>query len=538
MEELKLTSGGGGGRETHQPMPAHIRAHFVPLEQHAGHLIIPPKLLKSEKMDPDILTDEQLNRSLAVRIKEIILNYLPLGYVTFGGPSAHVALLHDKFVVRQHWLPDEAFGELFGLSQALPGPASTQLAFAIAQLRDGVIAAIWGWVLWTTPGFIVMSVLAYVVSSVSSTLPPVVIYIENGLVAAAVGLVALAAYRLGQSLCKTDFSRLLALLSFGFTINYPDVVWLYPVEMAVGGLLSWVWLSYAETWFEQMVAQYLQWKNRNKVQTEVELETVKEADEGAQAPAGNGTVETVEKAEVETRSYILHTSYGIRVGLAILTLWVVLLVISAVVRGFGSNVWDRSAEVWATFYFIGSLTFGGGPVVIPLIYGFVVTPGWVTDQEFLLGLAIINVLPGPNFNFGAYCGGLAMRYSVGALIAGCFIAEFGMFVPGLLLMAGLIPLWQKYRTNPHISRVLRGVNAAAAGLVFAVTYNLYEHAYTDPMGDGSSRAGSMGAHPLLVLIAAISFIFSGILTHQIPAPLLIIVGGLVGLFMWIGAGMP
>jgi len=447
-------------------------------------------------------------------------------------------MLHDKFVVQKQWIPDEVFGELFGLSNALPGPASTQLAFAIAQLRDGIIPAIWGWVLWSFPGFVVMSVLAWVVSAVSSSLPPVVIYIENGLVAAAVGLVALAAYRLGSSLCKTDFTRLLALMSFGFTINFSEVVWLYPVVMVIGGLLSWIWLSGLEKWVEE---QYTRWKNRNleEVIEHSNLQQPEQVELGA--VAAKDAVEPAVESGKETpaeKHYQLHTSYGPKFGLAMLALWTVMLIASAVVRGLGSNVPDRSIEVWATFWFIGSTIFGGGPVVVPLLAGFIITPGWATEREFLLGLAIINVLPGPNFNFGAYCGGLAMRYSLGALIAGCVIGAVGMFIPALLMMAGLIPLWQQYRTNLHITRVLQGVNAAAAGLVFAVTYSLYESAYTDPLGDGSQRAGSLGDHPLLVLIAAITFVFSGILTHSIPAPLLIVLGGIIGVFLWLGAGRP
>ncbi|KAI9030242.1 chromate transporter-domain-containing protein [Hyaloraphidium curvatum] len=490
-------------------------------------------------------------RTLLDRLKEITFEFLPLGYVTFGGPSAHVALMHDLFVKKKHWIGDAQYGELFGIAQALPGPASTQLAFALAFIRDGILPACWAWLLWTVPGYIVMTVLAWAIASVAET-PRWLIYLENGLVSSAIGLVALAALRLGQGLCKTDIGKILSLASASCTILWSsNNVWLTPVLIVAGGLIHWVWqrllvpfgystflpayravkLAVLSPFRGAEVREKEKTKYDAKAKEEVPLREIKKW--GAKSPAA-GSKAGPDKSTTE--SYI-HAMFSIRTGFILLAIWIVLLVVMIIVRGL-QNV-DRAVTVMSTFWVTGSIIFGGGPVVIPLLESFVVGPGWATQTEFLVGLAVQNALPGPSdFNFGAFCGALAMRATTASLVAGSLLATVGMFWPALLLMASLIPMWNMFRDNNEVKVILEGLNTSSVGLVYAATYSLMNGAITPLNGDGSQRNLPLFAFPIYTILAAATFVSQLLTKWSLPSPLMVLIGGLVGVFQWLAAGRP
>ncbi|KAJ3311521.1 hypothetical protein HDU93_005116, partial [Gonapodya sp. JEL0774] len=148
---------------------------------------------------PDIVLGR---RPLAERLWEVTVNWLPLGYVTFGGPGAHVALMLQLWVHNDNkkWLDPNSFAELFSICQSLPGPASTKLQFAIAIIRTGLVPALYAFLLWCMPGFLIMLGIAYGINAIGNSIPVWLAYIENGLVSVAVGLVALAAYKLAKSM--------------------------------------------------------------------------------------------------------------------------------------------------------------------------------------------------------------------------------------------------------------------------------------------------------------------------------------------------
>eukprot|EP00906_Rhabdomonas_costata_P008965 RCo012711 len=124
------------------------------------------------------------------RIRDVVRGYAPLGFIAFGGPPAHIALLHSLFVDKKKWVDDAVFTELMGICSALPGPASTQLAFSVAVVYGGLTAGLVGFLLWSLPMMIVMTSLAIGVSYISTPFPAVVVHLTNGLVSVAVGLVA------------------------------------------------------------------------------------------------------------------------------------------------------------------------------------------------------------------------------------------------------------------------------------------------------------------------------------------------------------
>lgn len=179
-------------------------------------------------------------------------------------------------------------------------------------------------------------------------------------------------------------------------------------------------------------------------------------------------------------------------------------------------------------FLAGTVIVGGGPVVIPLLRDYVVDPGWVSSRDFLIGLAVIQALPGPNFNFAVYLGALALKNSNLPLPIGGIVGFVGIFVPGLVLTFGVQSLWGRLRTRATVGSALRGVNAIAVGMIFTAVYRLWEIGYVKP---GSGRGESLADEPWWVVVAVVAF--SGTSWFKIPAPIAIIGGGVLGL-CWYG----
>ncbi|KAJ3187555.1 hypothetical protein HK101_009378, partial [Irineochytrium annulatum] len=195
------------------------------------------------------------NRPLGDRMREVVVNYLPLAFITFGGPQAHIALLLNLFVVKRKWLTERMFAEIFSISNALPGPASTQMAFTLALIRGGVVPGICAFLLWSVPGGIVMASVGYGVSRLGQGGIPVwVQHIENGLDSVAVALVAGAAMKLTDKILTTTLTRTLAVISLAFVVNFADKIWMIPLLMVFGGIVSSVeaaWPSWKASWVEK-----------------------------------------------------------------------------------------------------------------------------------------------------------------------------------------------------------------------------------------------------------------------------------------------
>lgn len=187
-------------------------------------------------------------------------------------------------------------------------------------------------------------------------------------------------------------------------------------------------------------------------------------------------------------------------------------------------------DLFSNMYLAGTIIFGGGPVVIPLMRSYVVDPGWVSSRDFLIGLAIIQAFPGPNFNFGVYLGALAVLH-VQPTGLGALLGFFGIFLPGLALAVGTQSLWRVLRTKPAVISVLRGVNATAVGLVFTAVYRLWEIGYLT-LEDSNGK--SLASEPWWVVVAALTYAESA--WFRVPAPVAIVFGGVFGL-CWYGAVM-
>ncbi|TPX34897.1 hypothetical protein SmJEL517_g02563 [Synchytrium microbalum] len=496
------------------------------------------------------------SRPLSLRLWEITYSYFPLSFTTFGGPQAHIAIIYGLFVKNQGWLSEEMFAELFSIAQALPGPASTQLTFAIALIREGVIPGIWSFFVWSTPGALIMLAVALAVGfgGSAASVPGAVVGLENGLVSSAIGLTALAAFQLGKKFSIDTVSRALILISGGLAIAFYAQPWLFPCLMIFGGLVTYTmsvieprWTAYRTAQKEAGSAKKVSdmHKKNDDVAAATPLsvapttpasapvspateeadvtEVTKPGENGSVVPAAAAVVDSkpadIEAAVVKKEEPAIYFTYSWTVGLALLGVWVVFLVLAIIFR-FVVDV--RALNVLGTFYFTGSIIFGGGPVVVPLLQTYVTSPGWLSDREYLVGLAVINALPGPLFNFAAYCGALALRQNVGTAICGAVLGFIGIFTPGLILMAALLPIWRRFRNLKTLQIIFKGMNAAAAGLVFAAVYLLWNKAIS-----GRAAGTVVGSYPLFTILAAFSFVAAGY--TKIPAPVVIIIGGVVGI---------
>ncbi|KAG0251729.1 hypothetical protein DFQ27_008576 [Actinomortierella ambigua] len=464
------------------------------------------------------------------RAVEIIKTYTKFGYTAFGGPAVHVALLHDEVVTKLHWVSNEQFTELFAICQALPGPASTELAFSIALVRNG----------FAVPGFLVMTVAGALIGIVGETIPLWAERLEQGLASAAIGLVALAAYRMSTTLATDKLTRILALVSGGVTALYSSA-WLLPVVMAAGGLCS---LAFDALWTPFMARHRREsqslLENKGDLQQDTDksepvtesvapsgdnIEPEKQEEPTSEEPSQEPSASAIDSGEEDVASSAAFQTptlynYSPKLAFGFLAVFSALLIASIVVRA--TIPVPPKADygyLLATFYFVGSIIFGGGPVIIPLLRTYMVEPQWMSDSQFLVGLALIQALPGPNFNLAAFLGAVAMMNttsgSVGASILGAFLCYVAIFTPGLLLKCAILPLWQALRDRPAVKMVFRGVNAAALGLVFSAVWLLWVQITT--------LQGSDGYH---IVIASAGFVASGYL--GVPAPLVIVLGGAMG----------
>lgn len=180
-------------------------------------------------------------------------------------------------------------------------------------------------------------------------------------------------------------------------------------------------------------------------------------------------------------------------------------------------------------YLAGTVIFGGGPVVIPLLRAYVVEPGWVSSRDFLIGLAIIQAFPGPNFNFAVFLSALALAPSPHPTILGVFLGFLGIFFPGITLSVGFQSVWSVLKTKAFTISMLRGVNATAVGLVFTAVYRLWEIGYLSADASGGQ---SLGKEPFWLVVTAITYASNA--WFKVPPPAAIMGGGVLGL-CWYGA---
>ena len=341
---------------------------------------------------------------------EVFAAFLRLGLTSFGGPIAHLGYFHEEFVVRRRWLDEKTYVDLVALSQFLPGPASSKVGIAIGLSRAGYAGALAAWSGFTLPSAVALVLFGYGVASLGGVLQSGWLH---GLMIAAVAVVAQAVLSMMRALAPDRARATLAVAAAVMVLALPPS-WGQIAAIVLGGLIGLLALRGA-------------------------------------APADHvGLPHPVGRAAAIAAIVLF---FAILIGLPLLT----------------AAVPNHALQLFDAFYRAGSLVFGGGHVVLPLLQAAVVPPGWVSNDTFLAGYGAAQAVPGPLFTFSAYLGtvmGPAPNGWVGAIL--CLVA---MFLPAFLLVIGPLPFWDELRRRSWAQAALRGVNAAVVGLLLAALYN-------------------------------------------------------------------
>ncbi|RYP84299.1 hypothetical protein DL769_001214 [Monosporascus sp. CRB-8-3] len=461
-------------------------------------------------------------------------------------------MFHDKFVHKLEWIDEQAYRELLSISTALTGSAGVKMLYGLNFIHDGVFGGILGFLLFSLPGALGMYGLALVVSNIDSTLPQPVYALLTGLNAATVGVIAQAAVQLSGKAITDKLTRILLILSAAAGLLY-TALWYFPVLIAVAGITTVIYDFRCLHRAVAFVAKSFKRHRGAPAQDNVESQSPTESGSstivddqatqdqsreqsldfprsGLETPtpepscvASNPDRDEPEAIPLEHR---LKTSW--KTGLLIVGLFfasfLAVIVSRAVLIGNGDFLLFR---LFANLYLAGTIIFGGGAVVIPLLREYIVAEGWVTTRDFLIGLAVIQTFPGPGFNFAVFLGAMTAVSAGYSALMGAAIAFVAIFTPGLVICHGTMGLWSAMRGAEMVKSVLRGFNAAAIGFIYTGVYKLWKIGY---MSAASAHGASLSNGPWWVVIAVMSY--SLIFWFGLRPPFAIVLGGIMGLIRY------
>uniref|UniRef100_UPI003F495CE6 chromate efflux transporter n=1 Tax=Cupriavidus taiwanensis TaxID=164546 RepID=UPI003F495CE6 len=398
-----------------------------------------------------LVIESEVKRDALANAWVVFLVFLRLGLTAFGGPIAHLGYFREEFVTRRRWLSERSYADLVALCQFLPGPASSQVGMAIGLSRAGITGALAAWVGFTLPSAVALVLFAISISTWGDVLPAGALH---SLKLVAVAVVAQAVWGMARNLC-TDTTRItIAAFSTCIALLLPNA-WGQVGVIAAAAVVG--------------------------------LALLKSARDLTHDP--------------------LPISISRRVGGLLLAIFFSLLV----GLPLAVKAWPNQTLAMAdAFYRAGSLVFGGGHVVLPLLQAAVVPTGWVANDTFLAGYGAAQAVPGPLFTFAAFLGA-SMKSTptgwIGALV--CLVA---IFVPSFLLVAGALPFWEQLRRNVRTQAAIAGVNASVVGLLLAALYHpVWTSAVHGPADFG---------------LAVITFV--ALMFWKLPPWLVVICSGVVG----------
>lgn len=467
------------------------------------------------------------------RVLDMLAHNWSIAITAFGGPAVHFQIFRRVFVDEYKWIDETTYQEMFALCQALSGPASTKMIYHINVMHYGFWTGFLSFFVWSLPTALAGFGLAMGVGQVGESLPLPVYALLSGLNSATVGIIALAAVQLSNKAITDTLTRILVFLGATAGILY-NALWYFPVLMIAGALAAVVWdlRLFQRTWRALRMSSRRQDTPREEgpeptrigTQSVEAIGMTERHNTSAGTAPQNAAFEHApdqEHAFASPSQQKLLTSW--RFGAILIGGFFASFLIVMVCRGLYSGT-NRGFDLFANLYLAGTIIFGGGPVVIPLLREYIVAPGWVSSRDFLLGLAVMQAFPGPNFNFAVYLGALAVQGTSIPAPAGAIIGFLAIFSPGIWLYTGFMGLWAKVRKIQAVRAALRGVHAAAVGLVFTAVYRLFEIGYLD---ENVQNGGSLSRDPWWVVIVATAFI--GGLNFKVPPPMAILIGAVMGL---------
>lgn len=376
-----------------------------------------------------------------------------LAIAAFGGPQVHIAMFIDMFVQKRRYLSEKDFMELNALCQVLPGPTSTQTIVALGFKIGGPTLAYLTLLVWSLPGVLIMSIFGILLSYFHNQ--SISLEFMRFVQPMAVALVCHAAFRITSMVVNTKTGFILMIISTlaAYSLHSP---WVFPLVVVFGGLVT-----------------SLKFKNHPQ--------------------------EKDKKIQIKWGNFILF--WGI-------------LILAAILGGITQLLPFRLFE---NFYRNGSFIFGGGQVLIPvLLTEFVKFKGYLSENEFLSGFGLAQLVPGPVFSFVAFIGVLSMReYGLGGQILGGVIASIGIFLPGTFIIFFVIRFWEELKKYRLVKASLEGIHAASSGLVIAAAILLFSPLLQEDKA---------------ILNTTLVIITFGILKFtKIPQPLIIFVGLIAGI---------
>jgi chromate transporter len=341
---------------------------------------------------------------------EVLAVFLRLGLTSFGGPVAHLGYFREEFVEKRKWLDDRTYADIVALCQFLPGPASSQVGIAVGLSRAGYAGALAAWTGFTLPSAIAMVVFAYGIDALGGAGGAGWLH---GLKVAAVAVVAQAVLAMMRSLTPDRERATIAVVTAVLVLALPSA-WILVTTIALGGLAGLMLLQ-------------------------------------SDAPADHVSLPLV--VSRRTGGILLAVFFALLAGLPLL---------ASMTSSHGIKLIDA-------FYRSGSLVFGGGHVVLPLLKEAVVAPGWLTNDAFLAGYGAAQAVPGPLTTFAAYLGAVMTPQPNG--VVGAVLCLAAIFLPSFFLVIGALPFWEQLRRRSGAQAALRGVNAAVVGILLAALYN-------------------------------------------------------------------
>lgn len=374
-----------------------------------------------------------------------------LGLTSFGGPVAHLGYFREEFVSRRKWLSDRSYADLVALCQFLPGPASSQVGMALGLSRSGYAGALAAWAGFTLPSAIALILFALGIASYSDAIGPGTLH---GLKVAAVAVVAQAVWGMAHNLCP-DRLRVTMMAIVACVVLLLPSVWGQVGMIAAAGITGLLLFGPAQ----------------------------------------------------DTAYDPLPVMVSQRAGVLCLSLFFAMLVVLPVLAEL---IPGQTVAMVDAFYRAGSLVFGGGHVVLPLLQAEVVPSGWVSNDVFLAGYGAAQAVPGPLFTFAAFLGASASTAPSGWI--GGLICLLAIFAPSFLLVVGALPFWERLRRSVRTQAALAGVNAAVVGLLLAA---LYKPVWTSAI----HRSQDFG----LALVALVALMF-----WKLPPWLVVVGSGVAG----------
>ena len=342
---------------------------------------------------------------------EVFRVFLKLGLTSFGGPIAHLGYYRHELVVRRRWIDEAGYADLVALCQFLPGPASSQIGFSLGVLRgNGLLGGLAASLAFTLPSALIM--FAFALGAAVFTGPLAEGFL-HGLKLVAVAVVAQAVWGMARSLTPDRPRAGIALAAIAIVVFFGGS--LGQIAAIALGAVAGYWLCRGDL------------------------------------PPSVG-----------------HLAFPVsrRRAITALGLFALLFVLPPIIAGATAH---PGMALFDAFYRAGALVFGGGHVVLPLLQAEVVTPGWTSGEAFLAGYGLAQAVPGPLFTFAAYLG--AVAEPAPNALAGAAIALIAIFLPGLLLVYGMLPFWDKFRAYPAMQATMRGTNAAVVGILGAALYH-------------------------------------------------------------------